>query len=82
MQYVGEFLLLIYREHLCIHKLGLGGLILSYCLPISSITSSQIAEILVSTTSQPGALQPDAISEASEVIETVLTDAAIADPMV
>ena len=42
----------------------------------------QAAEVLSSSTSQPEVLQADAVSETVEVIETVLTDAAIADPMV
>ena len=42
----------------------------------------QAAEILSKATSQPEVLQSDAVSETAKVIETVLTDAAIADPMV
>ena len=42
----------------------------------------QAAEVLSNSTSQPEVLQADAVSETAEVIETVLTDAAIADPMV
>ena len=42
----------------------------------------QVAEVLSNSTSQPEVLQADAVSETAEVIETVLTDAAIADPMV
>ena len=42
----------------------------------------QVAKILSTATSQPEVLQADAVSETTEVIETVLTDAAITDPMV
>lgn len=41
-----------------------------------------MAEVLETVTSQPETLQPDTVSDAAAIIETVLTEAAIADPMV